>query len=249
MSDTTIVVQGRLNNHSLTHLKDYRKIGPVIVVGWEYETPETLELARANCKQAGAELVILTTPPVGAIFNSQNTYAHAMSTSTGMSLVRTEYAIKVRGDEFYENLQPFVERLKSEPYRTWCSSVYFRRDVQHKFHLGDHIIAGRVSTLSPAFRWVMEACRIFPPLVEPPLPEQLIARAIMLAQGELPDNDRSREQMLKHFGVVSLKHLGKLACKIHMPHRRGVHRGYIYADDRGAINGTGVCAHDSIEEI
>lgn len=249
MSDTTIVVQGRLDSQSLTHLKNYRKIGHVIVVGWEYESPAILELARANCKLADAELVILTTPPVGAIFNAQNTFSHAMTTAAGLNLVKTEFAIKVRGDEFYEDLQPFVDRLVAEPYRTWCSSVYFRRDVQHKFHLGDHIVAGRTATLAKAFDMVRSACQVFPPLVEPPLPEQLIARAILLAQGVTPDNDRSRAQMIKHFGVVSLKHLGRLACKLHIPHRRGVHRGYIYADDRGTINGTGVCAHDSIEEI
>lgn len=252
MSDVTVLVQGPFNVHSLANLKTYAKFGPVVVAGWSNVPEDLTRSAVEACRGVGATLVTL--PPLNSwsLLNPQNAYFQACTTLAGLQRVDTRFVIKFRSDESYEDLSEVVKRLHRDPHRIWASSVFFRKDEQHKFHCGDHIIAGERSTMTRGFKYVKICCETMPPIPGPwqPLPEQLITRGLLLAKGVQPDFENSREQMIRHFGPLSLRLFGALACKLHMPKQHGrIVRDYIDHDDRRVIDGSGRCVHESIEEI
>lgn len=251
MSDYTTVVQGPFDEHSLNNLKNYAKFGPVIVVGWTNATTDLLAQATAKCHEVGAQLITLPTTPTEHLLNPQNIYRQACTTAAGLARVETTFAAKVRSDESYEDLSEMIARLHREPSRVWASSVFFRCDRQHKFHCGDHIVAGNARLLQRGFERVRDMCQVMPPvpLDWQPLPEVLLTRAMLIAKGIQPIAKRSRDQMAENFGPLSLKLFGKLACKIHLPHQKIIKRQYITCDDRGLLNGSGRCVHDSIDEL
>lgn len=252
MSDLTIVVQGPFNVVSLANLETYAKFGRVVVAGWQNIQEDLMRSVVEACRAANAELLLLPLPPVDGLLNPQNIYYQSHSTLAGLQRATTRFVIKVRSDEAYSNLEPVLERLHREPQRIWSGSVFFRRDQQHKFHIGDHIIAGDRQIMTRGFKYAKTACIALPTIPGAnwqPLPEQIITRALLVAKGEHPTNSCSKELMIKHFGPLSLNLFGRLACKLHMPRRGGVVRDYIRTDDRKVIDGSGKCVHDSIEEI
>jgi hypothetical protein len=251
MSNLTIVVQGPFNIVSLTNLETYAKFGRVVVAGWQNIPEDLMRSVVEACRVAKAELVIMPAISCDSCMNPQNVFYQCHSTLQGLRRVTTRFAIKVRSDEAYENLEPVIERLHRDPQRIWSGSVFFRRDIQHKFHAGDHILAGDRQILARGFKYARTTCATMVPipLAWQPLPEQIITRSLLIAKGEHPTFSKSRELMLRHFGPLSLKMFGKLSCKLHLPKRGTIVRDYIHKDDRGIINGSGTCVHDSIEEI
>jgi hypothetical protein len=254
MSDLSIIIQGPLHRNSLANLANYRQYGPVIVATWETADTALRHQATTLCAQHSAQLVTLpgyTPAQLAGVYNSQNVYLQSLTTLAGLEQVQTAFAVKFRSDEVYTDLAPMRDLLLSDPARIWASSVYFRRDVQHKFHIGDHIVAGRTEILKAGFTHVRDTCRVMGAIAGPhqPFPEQLITRGLLLALGEVPDVTRSRSQVVSHFGVLSLKLFGKLSCHLHIHSGKVLRRRYIEFDDRTMINKTGVCAHDHVREI
>lgn len=251
MNDLTIIIQGPLNVVSLGKLDNYTKFGRVIVSSWTGSHEAVERSAVEACRAAGAKLLLSAPPVVADTLNPQNTYYQAYSTLTGLKHTDTRFAIKFRSDEFYTDLSAVIEKLHNDPFRILSGSVYFRRDAQHRFHCGDHIIAGDRQIMTRGFRRVVTTCETLMPIPGPwqPLPEQLITRGLLMAKGERPGIGHSRDLMLRHFAPLSLRLFGAFACRLHVHKKGSMSRDYIYTDDRNKINATGKCIHDSIEEI
>ncbi len=252
MNDLTIIIQGPLNVVSLAGIKNYSKFGRVIVSSWARGPAATERSAIDACREVDAKLLLSTPPDVSYLLNPQNACYQACSTLAGLQHTTTRFAIKFRSDEYYTELGGVLERLHRDPFRILSGSVYFRRDAQHKFHCGDHIIAGDRQILTRGFRRVLTTCETMLPITAgnlQPLPEQLITRGLLLAKGEQPLLANSRELMMRHFAPLSLQMFGKFSCRLHVHKKGQVSRDYIYEDDRNKINSTGKCIHDSIEEI
>jgi CRISPR/Cas system CMR-associated protein Cmr3 (group 5 of RAMP superfamily) len=84
--------------------------------------------------------------------NRQNKYLHFVSVVTGLGLTTTEYAIKMRADEFYSNLNGFQEAVLRHPTRITTNDVFFRN---HKMplHPSDHLMGGKVDNLLKVFEY------------------------------------------------------------------------------------------------
>ena len=71
-----------------------------------------------------------------------------------MNCIQSEFAIKLRSDEFYSNLDKEILTL---PETKVTTSNIFERDIHYKpFHLSDHIIIGKTLLLKNAFFNLME---------------------------------------------------------------------------------------------
>lgn len=150
----SIIVQGPLHKHSLSRLQKYRKYGEVIVSHWEDDTldPNDFDIEGVTFVKSNREHADTT-------FNCFNTWYHCYSTLQGLRVAQTPYAIKVRSDNFYGNLQPLLEQVLENPKKFNCGNLYFRPDAVQKFCPCDQIIGMETQLMLKTFElacWRME---------------------------------------------------------------------------------------------
>ena len=64
-----------------------------------------------------------------------------------MEKVKTKYVIKVRGDEYYSNVQYILNSIRVQPDKVHTSSIFFRAWQYAEYHISDHIIAGTTENI------------------------------------------------------------------------------------------------------
>ena len=143
MEDVTVIIQGRLYQESYDYyIKTYKGF-KVIISTWIDNTIDFKNLPD-NFK------VILSPYPKES--GGQNLNYQITSTLNGLEAVTTKYTIKVRGDEYYSNLQYVANSIKVEPTKIHTSSVFFRAWQYSEYHISDHIIAGTIDNTKTMFR-------------------------------------------------------------------------------------------------
>ena len=143
MEDVTIIIQGKLDKESYDfYISKYFNC-PVIISTWIANDIDFSNLPK-NFK------VILS--PIPSESGDQNLNYQIVSTLNGLDMVKTKYAIKVRGDEYWSYPENILEFLKKEPEKLHCSSVFFRAWQYSEYHMSDHIIAGTTENLLTLFR-------------------------------------------------------------------------------------------------
>jgi hypothetical protein len=143
MEDVTLIIQGRLTQETYDfYLKTCTNF-PVLISTW------------VDCKIDFSNLspnflVILSQIPEEP--GAQNFHYQTVSTLTALERIKTKYVIKVRGDEFYSNLQYIHNVLRVDPDKIHSASVFFRAWQYSEYHISDHIIAGTTENLLIMFR-------------------------------------------------------------------------------------------------
>lgn len=87
-------------------------------------------------------------------FNYVNAYYQIISTLNGLKKINTKFTVKIRGDEEYSNLNSIYEMLNLNEDSLYTSSIFFRKwnyENHHKYHISDHIIAGKTEDLLETF--------------------------------------------------------------------------------------------------
>jgi hypothetical protein len=142
MEDVTIIIQGRLLQDSYDfYIKNYTDC-PVIISTWVDNKIDFTNLPQNFS-------VILTPYPDN--YGAQNVHLQIISTLTALEKTKTKYVIKVRGDEYYSNLQYILNCIKVDSDKIHTSSIFFRAWQYAEYHISDHIIAGTLSNLMLMF--------------------------------------------------------------------------------------------------
>lgn len=143
MKEVTIVVQGRISQDAydfwIKNYKDYN----VIISTW-VDNKINFSNIHNNFK------VVLSQIP--AITGDQNLNYQVVSTLNALECVRTKYAIKIRGDEYYSNLENVYNQIKFRPDLIFTSPIYFRHWNFAEYHISDHLIAGTTENLLLMFK-------------------------------------------------------------------------------------------------
>jgi hypothetical protein len=63
----------------------------------------------------------------------------------GLKHIDTEYVVKTRSDEFYEDLTPFIEKFLENEKNIVCGNIFARYDIP--YHIGDHIFVCKTETI------------------------------------------------------------------------------------------------------
>jgi hypothetical protein len=143
MEDVTIIIQGRLLQDSYDfYIKNYTDCS-VIISTW-IDTEINFKNLPPNF------IVLLSQYPHD--YGAQNLHLQIISTLNALECVTTKYVIKVRGDEYYSNLQYVANSIKVEPTKIHTSSVFFRAWQYSEYHISDHIIAGTIDNTKTMFR-------------------------------------------------------------------------------------------------
>ena len=193
MNQYTILIQGPLNIALLESIPNYCKYGNIILSTCHISYSETeykiLSSITNQCK------VILYIDKEYDCFNTHNIYKQAISTLEGLKECDSEYVIKLRSDEFYENLQPVIDKLSTECLV--CSDFFYNDG--HTLQISDHIIGGTTSSLLKTFNIVKIWCECIPKnkkdsyaygrwfgLDFDPVTESIIFAAYLRSKQELP---------------------------------------------------------------
>jgi hypothetical protein len=133
MKDVTLIIQGRLYQDSYDfYIKNYTQC-PVIISTW------------ADCKIDFSNIpnnfiVILAPLPLDS--GKQNINYQLVSTLNALKRVTTPLVIKIRGDEYYSNIESIYNQIKMEQNKIHTASIFFRAWQFAEYHISDHIIAG-----------------------------------------------------------------------------------------------------------
>ena len=133
MKDVTLIIQGRLYQDSYDfYIKNYTQC-PVIISTW------------TDCKIDFSNIpnnfiVILAPLPLDS--GKQNINYQLISTLNALKRVTTPLVIKIRGDEYYSNIESIYNQIKMEQNKIHTASIFFRAWQFAEYHISDHIIAG-----------------------------------------------------------------------------------------------------------
>lgn len=161
--EISIIIQGLLNNVSLSNIDNYNKFGKVLLGVY---TTETFDLS-FKCRKNGlfvppnASIVdIKFPPPPGA--NLCNIYYQSWSTYHLLERVDTEFVIKVRSDEKFTDLSPIIKKLEQYPDKFITNNVGFVSCKHVAYHPSDHLIACKTQRLKQTFNNIIEVCQSIP---------------------------------------------------------------------------------------
>jgi hypothetical protein len=110
-------------------------------------------------KGGGISLFLYDTTNIdlNAVNNAQNKYYHFYSVYLGLQACRTSTVIKIRSDEFYSDISPIVDAIKSNINKLVTTDVFFR-NCKMPWHPADHIVGGTTSTMTDTFKLAKEIC-------------------------------------------------------------------------------------------
>jgi hypothetical protein len=141
----TIVIQGKLERECYDFYVENYKDYPVIISTWE----NTIAMLAINNIPDNFTIIENKFPEKNGY---QNFNLQVESTLAGLKLVKTEYVIKMRGDEYYSNIEYILEKVTSLPQIVFTSPVFFRAWKHYKLHISDHLLAGTTDNIKKMFR-------------------------------------------------------------------------------------------------
>ena len=98
--------------------------------------------------------------------NHLNRWYHFFSVDLSLQHCCTDYAIKIRSDEFYSDLNPFYKAIIANPSKIITSDIYFRQTHMYHFHPSDHIMGGKTQILKNTFYTSKMLCENIKLLIE-----------------------------------------------------------------------------------
>lgn len=146
------------------------------------------------------------------IENGQNVFLQVYSTYIGLNKCKTEYAIKVRADEWYKDFSAFITAMQNHPDHLITHNMFFRNIGQYPYHISDHVIGGKTENLLKMFQSckdILDKKETLPdiPRMLTCCPEQWLTVAYMrcfYTKDDLLDIDKITEKMQKHFFIVPI---------------------------------------------
>ena len=161
--DITILIQGPLNDTSLSNISEYLKFGNVLISTWMEEETPLPKLDIPIGKEKNVKLVSQKLPPKnewdarwqGAKQDSTFPWAW-QSTMAGLQTIETKYTIKTRSDEKFVNLQPMIDLHKKTDKLIW-GNIWAKIWDKQPHHIGDHIFMDKTERLLDTYRKIYES--------------------------------------------------------------------------------------------
>ena len=142
MEDVTIIIQGRVTQETYNFYTERYPNFKIVISTWSNHNldlsyfPHNLKfISEKQPKEVGM----------------QNMNLQFLSTINGLFSTFTKYCIKVRGDEYYNNLEQIAELIKNDSGKIYTSPIWFRHWDFMNYHISDHIVAGTTDNLKTMF--------------------------------------------------------------------------------------------------
>ncbi len=143
IKDLTILIQGRCEEEQMKLWIDNYSDWNVILSTWiDYDLnlnfPKKWKIIKSEYPERFSDM--------------QNIDLQITSTLNGLKEVETDYVLKVRGDEFFTNLDLVYNRMKEVNPKVLVSSIFFRPLGLYHFHISDHFICTTKQNLNIMFQ-------------------------------------------------------------------------------------------------
>lgn len=167
--DVTLLVHGPISLFTILNLYRYRADYSMVFViprpRWNniHERDEQIKLIdelNTITNSAKYDSVVVIYDPIipEGCDNRQNRYLHFFSVCLGLDLIKTEYTIKIRSDEFYSDLNPFIRSMDRFGNKIITNDVYFRKPSAYLKHPSDHLMGGKTKLLKDVFTLAKHYC-------------------------------------------------------------------------------------------
>lgn len=142
MKDVTILIQGKISQETYNYYVETFPQFPIVISTWSDHTldlsyfPNNLQFIQAKLPKESGE---------------QNMNYQFVSTINGLNNVSTKYVVKVRGDEYYSNIDYIRDLVDGNPSKIWTVPVFFRHGTDFPYHISDHLMAATTENLKFMF--------------------------------------------------------------------------------------------------
>jgi len=151
----TVLIQGPYNSISLNNVENYKKYGKISISCWDGLTRE--QKSKLNSVDANW-LSMVPLPDIdkshGVLKDSTFFYA-VNSIYNALKGVDTRYVIKTRSDEYYRNLDCFIDEFMKDDDKIVCGNIFVKNDTP--YHFGDHIFVCKTKDLLHAVESLVES--------------------------------------------------------------------------------------------
>lgn len=168
-NEITILVHGPISLYTILTLYRYRVDHPMVFVipkpRWNniQERQEQTKLINelytlVNTTEYNVNVLMYDPHVPQNCDNEQNKYLHFFSVSLGIETIKTPYTIKMRTDEFYSTVQPFIETMHRYEDKVITTDVFFRKPNDRPIHPSDHLVGGKTEILKSSFNLAKRYC-------------------------------------------------------------------------------------------
>jgi hypothetical protein len=148
--DYTLLIQGPANTITTLALNAYAQSHTNIVWStWNDPATESI-LDRIPTSIKVIQTDVLLNSNLKNIDNNQSKYLQMVTSTKGLENITTPYTIKLRSDEFYSNLDPFINAFKIN--KIFTNNIFFRKTKTCVYHPSDHLMSGKTEWLLNMFK-------------------------------------------------------------------------------------------------
>ena len=158
-SEFSIVIQGPLSVNTLLMVKYHSDKYETTIVAPRDSNMKIANELHSIIKDKKHKVSLFLYNPEVEYENPQNRYYQIYSTTLGLQNSNSLYSIKFRSDEFYSNIEPFIEAIKTYPNRIVTSDIFFRKSTSYKYHISDHVIGGKTELMLEGLEFALKVCK------------------------------------------------------------------------------------------
>lgn len=164
--EVTILVHGPISLYTILALYRYRVEHPMVFIIPKPQGTNIQEQIKlmdelhslVNSTEYNVSVLTYNPQVPQNCDNQQNRYLHFFSVSLGLETVKTPHTIKMRSDEFYSMLAPFIETMGRYENKIVTNDVFFRKAEDRPLHPSDHLVGGKTDTLKKCFNLAKLYC-------------------------------------------------------------------------------------------
>lgn len=151
-NDFTLMFQGPLHKNFIYGLlNNYKEYTDHIVIShWDTDDLQLLDyLGEHNIRHTRVTNKFHTEYNV---YHNQNVYYQVYTSVKGMEQVTTPFVMKLRTDQWFGNLVPMFEAVRTYQNKYVCANLHFRPDALVKYHASDKLIGGNTNDMLETFK-------------------------------------------------------------------------------------------------
>lgn len=163
--DLSILIQGPINEVSLSAIEDYSKFSKNIIIStWNLDENGAREIIEKYKNYCNIKLVSEQQPDYkkmisdGKLFGISNDttfYWQILGLYLGVSNCDTKYIIRTRSDEYFKNLEPLINKFFTNGEKFTCGNIWFRPKSYKSLHIGDHLYITQTDLLNKSLTYLM----------------------------------------------------------------------------------------------
>jgi len=220
MNNTTIVIQGRLNEISLKVLEYYKTIGDVVISCWDTDNLDPLKNIDMN------NVVLIKNKINPEAHDANHVWSEAKTSYEGIIKLDNEVVIKTRSDESFTNLQPMLDKMYSQKDKIICGSPHFKPARVSPYCAGWRLWGCKKTTAETALQSLLYSLENGYPKTNNAIsefdievttgdsfegPEKYFTKSFLYTLGERDFTaSKSNELIKKHFDIIRFAELGDL---------------------------------------